>query len=209
MDIYNQLMQMQANNYLAQAAGDGQLDSDKSILQQESDFYANNLNQNIVNKAKQEYLASLPSDMRYAQALTPTRYGGTFGDRRGQGFDQWFTENYINKGLIQVPSSPRDSQGPMPGINSQNAIYNQLMQQQMANYAAQNAQNAYTQPIQPAQNAQNIQSAAQNFANVANGMAGLPQSGMQAAANRPATQQQRQQRPGFNTQGFNPPIRAF
>lgn len=174
--------------------------SGKRILQQESDFYKNNLDQNIVNKAKQEYLASLPSNMGFAHALTPTRYGGTFGDRRGSGFDQWFTENYINKGLIQVPTSPRSQliseqrdqlaayhMKPVPFATPSNydammaqQTYANLMRDQMAAHQAQMASASNSQflpgvppPPMPATPQPNQQAAA-NFANL------TPQAPVQA-----------------------------
>ena len=54
-------MRAQAGQFDVPREGVGSI-SNGRILQQESDFYANNLNQKIVNQAKQEYLASLPPD---------------------------------------------------------------------------------------------------------------------------------------------------
>lgn len=50
-----------------------------------------------INKAKEEYLAQLPKDQMWAQQTVNTKYGGTFSDARGSGFDQWFSDNYLSK----------------------------------------------------------------------------------------------------------------
>jgi hypothetical protein len=66
------------------------------------------LNPDLIKRARDEYEKSLPSDRAYAQKITSTNYGGTFGDSRGRGFDAWFEKNYINN-----PNSPLSDQERM------------------------------------------------------------------------------------------------
>lgn len=217
-------MRAQAGQFDVPREGVGSI-SNGRILQQESDFYANNLNQKIVNQAKQEYLASLPPDRGYAQVLTPTRYGGTFGDARGSGFDKWFTENYINKGSVQVPPSPRDSVGPLPGLGAQNAqnAYNQFLQQGQqrpsiggfmpiatpSNYDAMMAQQTYANLMRDQMAAYQAQMAsASNSQFLPQVMPGGPFGvGGGAQRNTPPKPKQPQLRQGFKY--GQPPISAF
>lgn len=50
---------------------------------------------------KSLYMTLKPSDTSYAQVLTPTKYGGTFGDSYGAGFDKWFEQNYLRNSSIK------------------------------------------------------------------------------------------------------------
>jgi hypothetical protein len=54
------------------------------------------INPEVIKKAKNEYLASLPKDLKYSQVMTKTKYGGEFDSSIGSGFDKWFEQNYIN-----------------------------------------------------------------------------------------------------------------
>jgi len=118
------------------------------------------LNPDLIKRAKDEYDASLPGDRKYAQILTETKYGGTFGNSRGRGFDAWFEENYINnpnsalssqermalQPYVGVPRYQMDSIGQRPQVSPGNyndlmarQNYDNFMREQMAVLAAQRA----------------------------------------------------------------------
>jgi hypothetical protein len=71
------------------------------------------INPEVIKKAREEYLASLPND-RGRAVMTETKYGGTFGSSIGSGFDKWFEQNYINNPKSSLSEQERMSlQGRM------------------------------------------------------------------------------------------------
>lgn len=108
--------------------------------------------QDIIAKAKTEYMASLPRDMNYSAQITPTKYGGDFGSSAGSGFDAWFEKNYPSYVASSKPvqtiqpvaqfitQSTNQAAGiPQTGKQAQQAMqnYQNLLAQGLANYQAQ------------------------------------------------------------------------
>lgn len=79
-----------------------------------------------IDKAKQEYLAQLPKDRVWTKATVNTKYGGVFPDGSGAGFDDWFTENYINKAKLEDSFVPKDQQESFQNILSQISSINKV-----------------------------------------------------------------------------------
>jgi hypothetical protein len=72
------------------------------------------INPEIIKKARNEYIASLPKDRKYNEMITKTKYGGEFGSSIGSGFDKWFEQNYINNPKSSLSEQERMSlQGRM------------------------------------------------------------------------------------------------
>jgi len=174
------------------------------------------LNPDLIKRAKDEYNASLPRDRSYAQALTKTKYGGTFGDSRGRGFDAWFEENYINnpnsalssqermslQPYVGVPRYQMDSIGQRPQVSPGNyndlmarQTYDNIMRDQMARYAAQQASASNSQflpgvPPPPAPAVPQVnQQAASNFANLTPGASMAGQQPSQPKFSQPKPSQ--------------------
>lgn len=106
------------------------------------------LNPNLIKKAKDEYMASLPP-RGYSDMITPTKYGGDFGSSAGRGFDAWFEKNYINNPNSPLSEQERLALQPYVGVPryaigsvgqrdaSRRAEYDAILRQQMAQYQAQ------------------------------------------------------------------------
>lgn len=100
----------------------------------------------VIKKAREEYLASLPKDRAYQDVMTKTKYGGEFGSSVGRGFDKWFEQNYINnpnsalseqeRMTLRIPELKLPPQGQQAGGGNQDIvdfrkrIYDDLMARQ-------------------------------------------------------------------------------
>lgn len=137
---------------LAEMQRRAQLGQFSPIKEQGGYIGAQEINPDLIKRARDEYSASLPQNARYFDVMTPTKYGGMFGSSAGSGFDAWFEKNYINnpnsplndqERLVlqrQIPITQANTQQFQPGYQEAMAqqTYNNLMQQQMANASIPN-----------------------------------------------------------------------